>query len=269
MKYSIHDGPGIRTAVFLKGCPLNCWWCHNPESQSPIQEIMHRPEYCISCGDCAKYSPTANVCCAGARELIGKKMTVNEVMLEIEKDIIFYDESGGGVTFSGGEPLSQPEFLKAMLAVCKAKEIHTVVETTGFAKYAILQEIAALSDMFLYDVKIMDDKKHKNYTGVSNKLILENIIKLTSVHDNIIVRIPIIPGVNDDEENIDATGKFLLGLPKIEKVHLLPYHNAGAIKYPRLGKDYKLVDVNVPDNEVMEIIASKFQKFNLKTQIGG
>lgn len=225
MKYSIHDGPGIRTTIFFKGCPLNCQWCHNPEGQGFGQELMYRPERCVGCWQCLEICPSGatilvegklgylrdkcltcgeccTVCHAEARELVAKKMSVSEVMAEIEKDVIFYDESGGGVTFSGGEAMMQPEFLLELLKNCRKKEIHTAVETCGLVSLGSLQMISNYVDIFLYDVKLMDSGKHQDVTGVPNELILSNLRWLSEHYPKIIVRVAIIPGINDDEENI-------------------------------------------------------------------
>lgn len=292
MRYSIHDGPGIRTTVFLKGCPLNCWWCHNPESQSYQQELIVWKDRCINCGKCVKVCPTealalvngqitaildkcnvcgkcTDVCNTEAIEIVGKERSVEQVMEDIEKDLIFYDESGGGATFSGGEPLSQQHFLKKLLIQCKDKEIHTAVETTGYTKFENIQEIADYVDLFLYDVKLIDSNKHKKYTGVANDIILANLRKLSSIHNKIIVRIPIIPGVNDDDDNISKIGEFILSLKSVREVHLLPYHKAGVEKYKRLNREYKLQDTLTPDDLKVNELAKKLQQFGLITKIGG
>lgn len=296
MKYSVHDGPGIRTTVFLKGCPLSCHWCHNPESQLPGPQVMFYPERCIDCGDCTGVCPNgvllplmgigenpapdtdrgkctgcgscAAVCHAGAREMAGRKMTAVEVIREIERDIVFYDQSGGGVTFSGGEPLMQADFLMALLAGCREREIHTAVDTCGFTPRDKLLEISLLADLFLYDLKMMDDRRHRRYTGVSNRVILDNLLELASRHDNIVIRIPVIPGINDDDDNINETGRFISTLSGVRSVHILPYHRAGAEKYRRLGQTYALPDLRPTDNEKMKAIADKLGNYSLTVQVG-
>lgn len=291
-KYSIHDGPGIRTTVFLKGCPLSCWWCHNPESQSSLPAIFYRPERCIGCGICIESCPRqaleltrtgvktdlskctacgicADRCPSGARELVGTEMTVEEVVAEIKKDLLFYDQSGGGVTFSGGEPLLQPEFLIALLQECGKFEFHRAVDTSGFAPLSVLLEVARYTDLFLYDVKMMDSEKHKKYTGVGNELILSNLRALAESGAAINVRIPIIPGINDDDENIEQTGLFVASLPNVCRVNILPYHSAGRSKYEKWGREYLLPEVMPPTENAMQHIAKTLSQYGLDVKIGG
>ncbi len=292
MKYSIHDGPGIRTTVFFKGCPLSCSWCHNPEGRKTSLQVVRFPNKCIGCGKCVRVCPTnaiymekgeikfdinkcnqcgecTKLCYAAAMEIVGKAVTVNEVMKEIEKDYVFYEESGGGVTFSGGEPFAQPEFLKELLKSCKNKGIHTAVDTCGYVKEDILLDNAPLIDLFLYDIKIMDDKEHIKYTGVSNKIILENLKALTELDKRIFIRIPIIPGISDSDKNIDEISKFLLPLRNIEQINILPYHNIATEKYKRLGKEYSLEAVEIPSDEKMANIQRKLESQGFKVKIGG
>ncbi|TGE39029.1 glycyl-radical enzyme activating protein [Desulfosporosinus fructosivorans] len=292
MKYSIHDGPGIRTTVFFKGCPLNCQWCHNPESQGFGQELMYRPDRCVSCGQCLEVCPSGatisiegklgylrdrciacGACCtachAGVRELVAKTMSESEVMAEIEKDVIFYDESGGGVTFSGGEALMQPEFLLEILKSCRKREIHTAVETCGFVSLDSLQTISKYVDLFLYDIKLMDSRKHQEVTGVPNELILSNLRWLAEHHPKVIVRVAIIPEVNDDEEALRQIGEFVASLKWVTEIHCLPYHKAGLDKYQRLGLEYRLSELESPDNERMGEIACKLEQFGISVIMGG
>ncbi len=292
MKYSIHDGPGIRTTVFFKGCPLNCQWCHNPEGQGFGQELMYRIDQCVGCGKCLEICPSGattstdgklgylrnictacgeccTVCHAGVRELVSKEMSVSEVMSEIEKDVIFYDESGGGVTFSGGEAMMQPEFLLEILKNCRKKEIHTAVETCGFVSLDSLQMISEYVDLFLYDIKLMDREKHQNLTGVPNELILSNLHWLAEHHTKVIVRVAIIPGINDDEEAIRLIGEFVTSLKWVSEIHCLPYHKAGVDKYQRLGLVYCLPDVQSPDNTRMKEIVRELEQFGITAKIGG
>jgi len=260
-RYSINDGPGIRTTVFLKGCPLSCKWCHNPESISPDKEILIRENRCIRCGECflrcnyfavksldgeyitdqetcAQCGRCVEVCFTDARAIVGKEMTVDDVMNEVEKDVIFYNQSGGGVTFSGGEPFLQHEFLIELLKASKKKNLHTAIDTSGFTSSEILQKASRFIDLYLYDIKTLDDTLHKSFTGVSNRLILENLKKLLEWQKNIIVRIPLIPGINNNLEQMRQIGKFISSLQQIQEVHVLPYHRTGIEKYNRLGVEY-------------------------------
>ncbi|HAA47312.1 MAG TPA: glycyl-radical enzyme activating protein [Synergistaceae bacterium] len=291
-RYAIHDGPGIRTSVFLKGCPLKCWWCHNPESQSIEPVVVYRPERCIGCGACEKACPEgairltqkgfiadpafcrslgkcAEVCPSEARELVGKRVDVAWVMEEIEKDRLFYEESGGGVTFTGGEPLVQPDFLEELLCECRNADIHTAVDTTGYAPQEVISKIARFTDLFLYDIKLMDPDKHLKYTGVSNDLILDNLVLLSKEGARISVRVPVIPGINDDAGEMDAIACFISDLPGIVELAVLPYHGAAKQKYERFGMEYLLRDLKEPLEEEMENLAGFFRSKGLKVKIGG
>jgi len=291
-KFSIHDGPGIRTTVFFKGCPLSCWWCHNPEGQALAPELVFWENRCIRCGACQaicaqdaiswddnRISTDAarctlcgdcvEVCYADARQIAGREMTVAQVMAEVERDIAFYDQSGGGVTFSGGEPLFQPDFLLALLQACKAKGIHTAVDTCGFAPWETLDGIRGYVDLFLYDLKLMDDARHREFTGVSNKLILKNLRRLSALGHRIFLRVPIIPGINDDDENIRQTGALAAALPHLERVDILPYHHTAVDKYKRLNKVYSLPEARPPSDKRIAEIAGILREFGLQVKIGG
>lgn len=290
-KFSVHDGPGIRTTVFFKGCPLKCWWCHNPESQKQNHEIIYFQERCTRCGVCVKRceenaieikdnivitdkdkcnlcGKCCDFCQSNAREYVGKEFTVRELMKEIIKDEAFYDESGGGVTFSGGEPLIYADFLKEVLQACNTRGIHTTVDTCGYAEWANFEKILGKVDLFLYDLKLMNDEKHKKYTGVGNKLILENLNRLSERGCNIFIRMPIIAGVNDDDEHINESICYLSNL-NIIQVNLLPYHKMGMDKYKRLKMEYKLSGMEKPSDEKMNEIAEKFRKVGIKVKVGG
>jgi pyruvate formate lyase activating enzyme len=281
-RFSIHDGPGIRTTVFLKGCPLRCWWCHNPEGQATARELVLREERCIGCGRCQRACTSGagadecilcgdcvQACPAEAREIAGRVMTVEQVMAEVAKDIVFYDQSGGGVTFSGGEPLAQPDFLYPLLQKCREMEIHTSVDTSGFAPAETLDKIGTSVDLFLYDLKLMDDEKHRRYTGVSNGLIIKNLEELSRRRHNIIVRVTIVPGVNDDEDNISKLGEFVASLAHPPQVDVLAYHKMGLEKYKKLKRAYRLPETQSPTEEKMAEIAATLRRFGLEVKIGG
>ena len=291
-RYSIHDGPGIRTTIFFKGCPITCLWCHNPEGISPGYELCFWGDQCLDCGSCIKACPEDAVirkegmismddllcrrcgacvqaCPTGAMEIIGEEMSVSGVMQEIEKDTIFYDESGGGATFSGGEPLLQPEFLISLLRDCKAKGIHTAVDTCGFVETDILVRVSRFVDLFLYDIKVMDEEKHKKVTGVSNQRILSNLKELSHIGAMITVRIPVIPGFNDDDENMKRTGQFISSLKNIKQVDLLPFHSLCIDKYSRLGKNFPMVPLKEERAHRMETIKCILEKYQFDVVLGG
>lgn len=285
-----HDGPGVRTVVFFKGCPLRCEWCHSPETQSSAPEIALHDEHCIGCGSCLAIcmneavtvdgdrfgvsrercrvcGECGVVCPSGAREVIGRTLTVDDVMRDIERDVIFYDQSGGGVTASGGEPLQQPAFLEALLQRCRARRIHTAVETCGLAPSNALLAVARWTDVFLYDIKLMDDARHRKVTGRSNRRILENLRLLVSRHHNVRVRFPLIPGVNDDEANVSAIGAFLSALP-VSQVDVLPCHRDG-VEYARLDRQYALLDLPAAATETVERNVAALCRYGLDVQAGG
>jgi len=256
-KFAIHDGPGLRTTVFFKGCPLACWACHNPEGKEKRKNLFVREERCTFCGDCLEVCEPGSIsldggklqvnrstctscglciekCLPGALVVAGREVSVQEVLEEIERDVVFYDQSGGGVTFSGGEPLSQPDFLLDLMHECKERDISIVVDTSGFAPLDLVESVAELADLFLFDFKLVDGKRHEDFTGSSNEGILENLTWLSENGPPVVIRVPLFSGINDDEENISALGKFVEGLPKRHTVDLLPYHNTGIDKYRRL-----------------------------------
>jgi len=251
-KYALHDGPGIRTTVFFKGCPLHCWWCHNPEGLDSQPVCME---------------PVRKAC--GGRQIVGKVVRIDEVLAEIEKDVIFYDESGGGVTFSGGEPLLQPAFLDALLTACNARDIHATLDTSGYAPPQVLRAAAAKSDLILSDLKLMDDQRHIECTGVSNRLILENLKSIAGNGKAIHIRLPLIPGVTDDHDNLHQVARFVKSLAAIQQVDLLPYHRTAEGKYRRLGMTNRMVSVPPLADERVQAIKQNFQNYGFKVNIGG
>lgn len=261
-RYSINDGPGIRTTIFLKGCPLSCVWCHNPEGISRRPQLLYTANRCIGCGTCAAVCPVGaivsasagkviidrNLCklcgdcceeCPGnALEISGIDYTVEEIMKEVEKERVFMENSGGGVTFCGGEPLMQPEFLVSLLESCRERGIHTAVDTSLYAPSSMVEKVAEKCDLFLVDLKLMDKEKHILYCGVPNDLILENLRLLSKLGKMLIIRIPLIEGVNSDERNMEESVSFLKSLGNVIDVEILSYHDIGAGKHAKLGTHY-------------------------------
>jgi len=290
-KYAIHDGPGIRTTVFLKGCPLTCWWCHNPEGQSPKKELFYNAKKCLEdCSDCVNVCPNqaitqnnkgisidkskclltgecAQACPTQALKIIGQEISVDELMKEIEKDQIFYKNSNGGVTFSGGEPLMQIDFLDAVLKKCNLQDIHTVIDTCGYSPFENFEKIMDKVNLFLYDLKMMDNEKHTKSTGVSNHLILENLKKLAKSGKKIYIRIPLIPDLNESEENAQKTADFLRTLPGINKINLLPFHKAGAQKYSHLKKQVK--NIQPLSEDKIKKLQKIYEGYDFSVKIGG
>lgn len=268
-RFSLQDGPGLRTTVFLKGCPLACLWCHNPESQSSAPEVLTIEGRCIRCGACQIRRAGADVCPTGARQEAGTRMGVAELCADLLRDRIFFDQSGGGVTFSGGEPLLQAAFVAEAAALLRARGVHTALDTCGHADTEALLRVASGVDLVLFDLKHLDGARHRAATGVSNALILANLEALSRAHDAIWVRVPIIPGLNDDAQNLGATARLAAATPGVRRVDLLPYHAIGAAKFGRIGKTYPLADVEPPSAERMAEIAQGFRSHGLETTIGG
>ncbi|MCP1102214.1 pyruvate formate lyase activating enzyme [Aequitasia blattaphilus] len=249
-RYSIHDGDGIRTIVFLKGCSLRCRWCSNPESQEyKIQTMMVQ----------------------GKPKVIGEDVTVKEVLDIVEKDRNYYRRTGGGLTLSGGEILTQPEFATALLKGAKERGITTAIESTGRAKWEIIEGLLPYLDQYLYDIKHMDSRKHKEHTGQGNELMLENVRRVSeSGLTELSIRVPVIPGFNDTKEEIRAIARFTKTLPNVKRLHLLPYHRLGQDKYEGLGREYQMGDVAPPSNEQMNglLLVAK-EESGIECQIGG
>lgn len=290
-RFSIHDGPGIRTILFLKGCPLSCKWCSNPESQLIRPVIMYQEDRCIRCKDCIHICPEKaldfnipglvdrkkcvgcgeceNICPTGALTLKGKKMTVQQVIKELAKDASNYRHSGGGVTLSGGEPLVQWEFAREVLKACKYKGWHTAMETTAYTNdEKIIDEIFPLVDLVLMDCKSCDDAIHRKYTGVSNRTILKNAQRITQIAKTVI-RIPTIPGVNATEAAFDTICAFAKSLTGIDTIHILPYHTYGENKYGLLGREYEMKDTNALTTDTIRSLQRVVEKNGFKCVIGG
>lgn len=290
MRFSVYDGPGIRTTVFLKGCPLKCVWCHNPESQSPYPEIAYFGERCLRCGDCVRACPNhalrlegdvhadtalcrqcgtcVDTCIARAREMAGRWMRVDEVLAKIERDRVFYEESAGGVTLSGGEPLQQARFAEEVLGACRARGVHTVLDTCGYAARSAFERVAEHVDLFLFDLKIIDRDQHRAFTGVTNDVILDNLRWLAEQKSEVVVRVPIIPGCTDSESNLAAISALARSLG-LTRVDLLPYHRIARDKYKRLHREYPLDEVVPPPTARMQAIATEFARQGLGVRIGG
>lgn len=281
-RFAVHDGPGIRTTVFFKGCPLRCLWCHNPESIKIQRQIVFYPNKCIGCGECFKRCPNHAVeatpegrkyyrdkcalcgtcveyCYAEATVMQGKKATVQEVIEEVKKDMPFYENSDGGVTLSGGEPTMQPEFCIAILQESKKAGMHTALDTSGYVKWETFKDILQYVDLVLFDIKHTDPIKHKEFTGVSNDLIISNLKKLDELNIPIEIRMPIIPGYNDSEDNIQKACQLFGELKNVQRIKLLPYHRLGEGKYERLEIEYRLKDVKPPDKAYMENLAESMR----------
>jgi pyruvate formate lyase activating enzyme len=281
-RFSIHDGPGIRTTVFLKGCNLRCHWCHNPESQRMAPEVEFFPEKCIACGACADTCPQGaqrlesnqrtylrdlcrvclscvQECFSGALLVSGEKRTVSQVLAEIAKDAAYYQSSGGGVTFSGGEPLLQSDFLQAALAACQQQGYHTAVDTAGCVPWERFEALLPYTGLFLYDIKAINDAVHRRFTGVGNQLILENLRRLAVTGKEIWVRVPLVAGVNDTPDEIAAIARLLASLGGISRLEILPYHLLGAEKYTALGMPYPAQGYQAPNLEQLDRILAVFE----------
>lgn len=256
-RFAVHDGPGIRTTVFFKGCPLRCLWCHNPESIDPNPV-------------CVRTTALLNGHEFTDEKMVGYEISVDELFIELQKEQVFMDESEGGVTFSGGEPLLQSRFLEEMLQQCKKQGIHTAVDTTLFAPWKVVEPVARLADLFLVDLKHMNARVHQEFTGVSNRLILENIRKLSALNVPVRIRIPMIPEISNTTENIAQCIDFLKALPHpVEAVDLLPFHNTAKEKYKRFHLDNHFVDSPSMQKEELFDIRNQFEKAGFEVKIGG
>lgn len=292
-RFAVHDGGGIRTLVFFKGCPLRCQWCQNPESMNPAPEIMRIPHSCIACMKCMALCPHQAIrpmengavdidrsrcdlcgdcvtsCYAGAMTIVGRYLTAEEVMEEVDRDRKFYAESGGGVTFSGGEPTLQQDFLVSCLRAAKARGLHTAIETCGHAPWAAFAAVLDSVDLFLCDIKQMDAQRHRELTGVSNERILENITAISQAGIPLRLRLPLVPGANDSEANITATARFAAGLPSLQGFDILPYHRLGEAKWRQLGRVYPMDGVAPHPREVVLARAHLAEQYVGPVGIGG
>ncbi len=292
-RYAINDGPGIRVVIFFKGCNLHCAWCHNPESISAKIEKMYAPAKCIKCGSCVDACPhnaitlnadgitthldlcrmcglCADVCPTKAIEMSGKVMTVSEIMNIIEKERIFFDQSGGGVTFSGGEPLVHKKMLLELLDECGKRGIHRAIDTAGNVSIDTILDVSSRCELFLYDLKMMDSDLHREWTNVGNEKILHNLKIIAETGAHIIIRIPLIGGINDTDENIEQTAIFISQLAGDKKlVHLLPYHNIAQHKYMKLGKSDDFEKLKEPDQQTLEKAIKKFEEYGITASVGG
>jgi pyruvate formate lyase activating enzyme len=286
-RFSIHDGPGIRTTVFFKGCPLHCLWCHNPEGISRSLHLSFLPDRCIGCGYCVAACPNkahrlvdgrhlieravCGVCGActlecysGALELVGRDATVDEVLTEVMRDEPFYETSGGGMTLSGGEPMMQFEFARALLAAAKGQDLHCCIETCGHAPWARYMQVLPYVDLFLYDIKETDSDRHLTYTGVSNDRIIANLRALHDQGAQISLRLPIIPGYNDRPDHFQGVAALVHSLPNLRDVQVMPYHPLGSGKVERMGLDPDRREHSTsPDRETIACWIDEFERLGI------
>lgn len=291
-RYATEDGPGIRTVVFLKGCNLRCTWCQNPESHLMKPQVMYYRSQCTACERCLASCPTSSVsliqpygyitdastctlcgtcvdvCFYNARKIVGEERSVESLFDEILRDRSFYEESGGGVTFSGGEPLLQAEEVLLLARMLKEEGIHTALETAGFVKWEVFEKILPHIDLFYHDLKHIDPEKHRIYTGAPLEPILRNIEKLSTVHGNVIVRIPVVPGINNDIDTITGMMDFLSGTTGVKNVELLPFHRLGVGKYEGLGWNYEMAKVENLPREACEPLADIGRRLGLEVRVG-
>ena len=286
-RYSLHDGDGIRTNVFFKGCPMYCKWCSNPESQKYYPEVSITESNCIGCGYCRDACPSGalgqkawdekkctfcreceSACPTGALKLLGKSMTVAEVVEEVTKDLPFYRASGGGVTFTGGEPIAQSLFAEALAKKLKELYIHLAIETSGYAPWEDLERVVLNADQILYDIKHMDPAVHQIWTGVENVVILDNAEKVAKLGKDLIIRLPVIGGINDDHDNVNKTALFAKQIG-VREIHFLPYHRFGEVKYKKLNKEYDCDTFFTPKDDRIQLLKNTVEGYGLKVSIGG
>ncbi|MFW2365599.1 MAG: glycyl-radical enzyme activating protein [Desulforhopalus sp.] len=291
-RYALHDGPNIRTTIFFKGCPLSCQWCHNPEGIEFGLKLLNLEEKCVGCGECVdicpenalKLTPTGiirdkdlctlcgtcvDTCPALAHEATGWVISTDELLDELKKDLPFFEQSGGGVTISGGEPLCQPESLTALLQGCETLGIHRAVDTSGYVSTDTLLEISPHVDLFLYDLKHMDNTKHQQLTGVGNDKILHNLKVLAQTDRDIRIRIPLMSNINDDEANIRATGIFAAGCKTVQGIDILPYHPSATAKYRKLGMTYQGGNFSPTSPQGIARVTALLQEYITDVRIGG
>ena len=288
-RFSIHDGPGIRTTVFLKGCPLRCFWCHNPEALAPRPELQYYADRCIACGACVVACPEdahtmrdgqhsfdrarctacgrcVETCYTRALVMAGETRSAHDVAQVVLRDAAFYETSGGGVTVSGGEPLQQPEFTRALLGECRAAGVHTAIETSGHAAWDRLREVLSVTDLVMMDVKTMDPEIHRQATGVTNERILANARRISEHGTPLILRTPIVPGVNDSDEAIAAVARFASDLKSIVKYELLRFHMMAGAKYAAIGLECRAADLTPPDDNLMERLTARAASFGVTVE---
>jgi pyruvate formate lyase activating enzyme len=291
-KFAIHDGPGIRTTVFFKGCPLRCVWCHNPESQDPRPVLAQFPRNCIGCMKCLGNCPNGALsagengividrhlcvncgactreCYAEALVLQGRKVGVDEVLAEVEKDRPFYQNSGGGMTLSGGEPLAQSDFVEALLAAAHAAGLHNAVDTCGYVPWSHFERVLPYTDLFLFDVKCASAERHRIATGCDNALIQDNLRRLSQAGANLQIRVPTVPGYNASVSEVEAIGRLVADLDPVPPVELLRYHRLGEGKYETLGLDCPLVIETPPGNDIMQELCAAVEKQGVRCTVGG
>ncbi|MGB9906251.1 MAG: glycyl-radical enzyme activating protein [Candidatus Saccharicenans sp.] len=292
-RYAVHDGPGIRLNVFFKGCPLHCLWCHNPEGVAFEPELLLMPNRCARCGDClraCRYGALSQnsegqvaadrgrctlcgdcleACQREAIAIVGREMSVEEIVAEAEKERVFFEQSGGGVTLTGGEPLAQPALAEALMDGLRRRGLQVALDTSGYAPREIFLRLAEKADLILFDLKLMDEKKHQQYTGVSNRPILENLKALETVGRPVWVRFPLIPGVNADDQNLEAMAEFLSALKTVQQLSVLPYHKGGVEKFRRLGREAEFAVFEPPSPEQVEKVIGFFRKKGFQVKRGG